>query len=172
MSVSTDRTSQHPTGTDTGARARTRTRNVVITVVSVAVALGFAAVVAVPAAKDWFQNRHDQAASYSSGKEAKADRASVPRWLPDGAKRVEYAMKTTGGDRLLKAALPSSALPADCKPHQAAATPNPPAIKASWFPRNAERRTSARCGLHYAYMEGNTLYAWQANDDWIAANRA
>ncbi|AYG79401.1 hypothetical protein DWB77_01515 [Streptomyces hundungensis] len=176
MSAHSDRPAEPHTGTDPGPRAqprtRSRTRTVVITVVSVAVALGFAGVVAVPAAKDWYQNRHDEAASYSSGKEAKADRASVPRWLPDGAKRVEYAMKTTGGDRLLKATLPTPTLPTDCKPHRPGATPRPPAIKATWFPRNAERHISARCDLYYAYLEGNTLYAWQAHDDWVAANKA
>ncbi|MFD9630602.1 hypothetical protein [Streptomyces violascens] len=150
----------------------TRTRTVVLTVLSVAVALGFAAVVAVPAAKDWYQNRHDEAASYRSGKEAKGDRVSVPRWLPDEAKRIEYAMKTTGGDRLLKATLPSATLPPACKPHKPGTAPKPPAMKSAWFPRHAEQRTAARCGLYYAYLEGNTLYAWQANDDWIQANKA
>ncbi|MFI6474163.1 MULTISPECIES: hypothetical protein [unclassified Streptomyces] len=151
---------------------RTRTRTIVLAAVSVAVALGFAAVVAVPAAKDWFQNRHDEAASYSSGKEAKGDRASVPRWLPDGAKRIEYAMKTTGGDRLLKATLPSATLPPTCKPHKPDTAPKPPGMKSAWFPKHAEQRAAARCDLYYAYMEGNTLYAWQANEDWVAANKA
>ena len=49
----------------------TRTRTVVLAVLAIAVTIGFAAVVAVPAAKDWYQNRHDEAASYRSGKEAK-----------------------------------------------------------------------------------------------------
>ncbi|MEU8963737.1 hypothetical protein AB0C89_18820 [Streptomyces sp. NPDC048491] len=153
-------------------RTPRRPRTIVITVVSVLVALGFAAVVAVPAAKDWYQNRHDEAASYRSGQEAKGDRASVPRWLPDGAKRIEYAMKTTGGDRLIKATLPSPALPATCTPHKPDTAPSPPAIRSTWFPKNAEQRVAARCGLYYAYMEGNTLYAWQANDDWVAARGA
>ncbi|MFG3281896.1 hypothetical protein [Streptomyces sp. NPDC048111] len=149
-----------------------RTRAAVLSGVACAVGLAFAAVVAGPAAKDWYDNRHDEAASYSSGKEAKRDRASVPRWLPDEAKRIEYAMKTTGGDRLLKATLPSSSLPEGCAPHKPEAAPPPPAIGSAWFPRHAEQRAAARCGLYYAYMEGNTLYAWQANDDWIAANKA
>ncbi|MFJ8310450.1 MULTISPECIES: hypothetical protein [unclassified Streptomyces] len=155
----------------TRTRTKSRTRTIVIAVASVAVALGFAAVVAVPAAKDWYQNRHDEASSYRSGKEAKGDRVSVPRWLPDEARRIEYAMRTTGGDRLLKATLPSADLPATCKPHKPATPPQPPAITSTWFPKNAEARTTARCDLYYAYMDGNTLYAWQAHDDWIAANR-
>ncbi|CAM5613723.1 hypothetical protein AB0M94_12190 [Streptomyces xanthochromogenes] len=149
-------------------RTPRRPRTIAVTAVSVLVALGFAAFVAVPAAKDWYQNRHDEAASYRSGKEAKGDRVSVPRWLPDEARRIEYAMKTTGGDRLIKAALPSRAFPAGCKPHKPDTTPRPPAIRSTWFPKNAEQRAQARCGLYYAYMEGNTLYAWQANDDWAA----
>ncbi|MFI6686774.1 hypothetical protein [Streptomyces sp. NPDC050485] len=156
----------------TPAKARPRARTLVIAVASVAVALGFAAVVAVPAAQDRYQNRHDEASSYRSGKEAKGDRVSVPRWLPDEARHIEYAMKTTGGDRLLKATLPSADFPATCTPHKPATAPQPPAIKSAWFPKNAEGRTAARCDLYYAYMDGNTLYAWQANDDWIAANKA
>ncbi|MEV5951015.1 hypothetical protein [Streptomyces sp. NPDC051993] len=151
--------------------ARPKTRTLVLAVASVAVALGFAAFVAVPAAKDWYQNRHNEASSYHSGKEAKRDRASVPRWLPDEARHIEYAMKTTGGDRLLKATLRSAALPATCKPHQPATPPRPPAIKPPWFPKHAEARTTARCDLYYAYMDGNILYAWQANEDWTAANK-
>ncbi|RCH68948.1 hypothetical protein DT019_09925 [Streptomyces sp. SDr-06] len=151
--------------------SRTRNRTVVLTVASVAVALGFAGFVAVPAAQDWYTNRHDEAASYSSGKEAKGDRASVPRWLPDEAKRIEYAMKTTGGDRLLKATIPTGSLPPTCKPDQPA-SPKPPAMKATWFPKHAEQRAAARCDLYYAYMEGNTLYAWQANEDWVSANKS
>ncbi|MER0449284.1 hypothetical protein ABR738_32835 [Streptomyces sp. Edi4] len=149
----------------------TRTRTVVLAVLAIAVTIGFAAVVAVPAAKDWYQNRHDEAASYRSGKEAKGDRASVPRWLPDDAKHIEYAMRTTGGDRLLKAALPAATLPPTCEPHKPGAATRPPAITASWFPKRAGQRPLARCGSYNAYLEGHTLYAWQVNEDWAAANR-
>ncbi|WP_328307814.1 hypothetical protein OG432_04160 [Streptomyces sp. NBC_00442] len=157
--------------TRTRTRTKTRTRTLVLAVVSIAVAIGFAAVVAVPAAKDWYQNRHDESASYTSGKEAKADRASVPRWLPDDAMHVEYAMRTTGGDRLLKATLPTSSLPATCAPTTPAPAAHPPGIKSSWFPGHAAQRPVTRCGLYYAYLEGHTLYAWQANADWVAANK-
>ncbi|MFG2717729.1 hypothetical protein ACGFW5_05395 [Streptomyces sp. NPDC048416] len=173
MPASTRTPTRPPTSTPTRSliRTRSRTRTLTIAVVSSAVALAFAAVVAVPAVTDWYHNRHEEAASYSSGKEAKADRASVPRWLPDDAKRVEYAMRTTGGDRILKAVLPAASPPASCEPREPDAGPRPPAITASWFPSDAGQRAAVRCGPYYAYMEGHTLYAWQANADWMAENR-
>ena len=78
-----------------------------------------------------------------SGKEAKGDRASVPRWLPDDAKHIEYAMRTTGGDRLLKAALPAATLPPTCEPHKPGAATRPPAITAGLVPE-AGRTAPAR----------------------------
>ena len=80
-------------------------------------------------------------------------------------------MRTTGGDRLLKAALPAATLPPTCEPHKPGAATRPPAITASWFPKRAGQRPLARCGSYNAYLEGHTLYAWQVNEDWAAANR-
>ncbi|WP_369373497.1 hypothetical protein [Streptomyces sp. cg36] len=158
------------TGNTPSPRRRTRARTVGLTVAGGAVVAAFAAVVVVPAAVDWFENRHDLASSYATGSKAKADRESVPRWLPDDARAVEYAMKTTGGDRLLKATLPKGGLPAACTPFKESAAPRPPALKAGWFPKSAANPT-ARCGLYYVYAEGDTLYAWQAHDDWVASNK-
>ncbi|MCX5386647.1 hypothetical protein [Streptomyces sp. NBC_00083] len=163
--------SRSTNGTEGATRAGRRPRTLVLAAVAIAVALGFAAVVAVPAATDWYKNRHDESASYTSGKEAKADRSSVPRWLPDEAKHIEYAMRTTGGDRLLKATLPAASPPATCASTTPSPSPHAPGIRSSWFPREAGQRPTVRCGLYYAYMDGHTLYAWQANADWVAANR-
>ncbi|MEU8887930.1 hypothetical protein [Streptomyces sp. NPDC048442] len=38
--------------------------------------------------------------------------------------------------------------------------------------RSPARRATLRCGLYYAYTSGNTLYAWQHNDDHITFNKA
>ncbi|MCB5168938.1 hypothetical protein LG634_29495 [Streptomyces bambusae] len=149
-------------------------KNLVLTTAGVLVAVGFAAAVAVPATLDWAGKRHEETSSYATGAEAKQARASVPRWLPDDARSVEYAMKTTGGDRLLKATLADGRLPAGCSPAPAgAAIPagGAPALGAAWFPAGAEDRATARCGLYYAYVDGDTLYGWQHDKEWITENK-
>ncbi|MEU3354277.1 hypothetical protein [Streptomyces sp. NPDC037389] len=143
--------------------------------VAIVVLASVGAAAAIPAAKDWYQGRHDQTSQYATGAEAKADRASVPRWLPDGAREIRYAMKTTGGDRLLKATLPTGKLPAECTALPSGTRAKEPNLSASWFPgpgKDAGRAAQARCGLYYAYTDGGTLYAWQDNDDWINGNKA
>ncbi|MFI0977084.1 hypothetical protein ACH4SP_08655 [Streptomyces sp. NPDC021093] len=144
---------------------------VAITAGSVAGA-AFLGLVAGPAVQDWYTGRHDESATYATGAEAKESRPSVPRWLPDTAKDISYAMKTTGGDRLLKATLPTAAtLPPTCKKLPTAASTEP-ALQADWFPKNSSGEAAYRCDLYYAYTSGNTLYAWQHNDDWITSNKA
>ncbi|GAA2773057.1 lipoprotein [Streptomyces platensis subsp. clarensis] len=135
-------------------------------------ALAFTGAVAAPAVSDWWDGRHDEYASYATGSAAKADRASVPRWLPDAAASVEYGMKTTGGDRALKAGLPSAELPAGCTPLPSDASRPAPVLTPDWFPEDAKEKATARCGLYYAYTDGHTLYAWQDNQDWIKDNKA
>ncbi|TQK52411.1 hypothetical protein FBY35_2846 [Streptomyces sp. SLBN-118] len=149
-----------------------RNRTAVIAGVSTVIAIGAVAAFTVPAASDWYHHRHDEASSYKTAAEAKADRASFPRWIPDGATSVAYEMKTTGGDRLLKATLPSASMPAGCTPYKPTANLPGPALKADWFPKDAAAKPTARCGLYYTFLDGNTLYGWQSNTDWIAENKA
>ncbi|MGW6710167.1 hypothetical protein ACWGDE_35490 [Streptomyces sp. NPDC054956] len=147
-------------------------KTVVLTSAGVVLVLAAAAAIAVPAANDWIENRHQETSSYATGAQAKEKRASVPRWLPDGAESVEYAMKTTGGERLLKATLPDGKLPEQCRPEPAPNIKEVP-LKADWFPKDARGRAGLRCGLYYAYKEADTtLYAWQYAEDWVAGERA
>ncbi|GGZ56791.1 hypothetical protein GCM10010371_15420 [Streptomyces subrutilus] len=129
-------------------------------------ATALAALVAVPAAGTWLDSRHQQTSAFDTGAAAKASRASVPRWLPDDARSVRYAMRTTGGERLLKATLPDGAPPAPCTAAPGTAA-KAPAIGTDWFPADARDRAAVRCGAYYAYTDGDTLYAWQDNADWI-----
>ncbi|WP_145499976.1 hypothetical protein [Streptomyces sp. CFMR 7] len=147
-------------------------RGVLVGVVGTVVVLGVAGAVAVPQAKEWYEGRHEQTASYATGKAAKAERPSVPRWLPDDAASVEYAMRTTGGERILKATLSGDGLPASCTPLDAGAKKAPdPEIRASWFPSGAASGAQGRCGSYYVSLKDHTLYAWQTNDDWVEENR-
>ncbi|MER6698973.1 hypothetical protein [Streptomyces griseus] len=145
-------------------------RGVLIGVVAAVAVLGVAGAVAVPEAKEWYDGRHEQTSSYATGKEAKKERESVPRWLPDDAASVEYAMRTTGGERILKATLRDDRLPAQCEPLGGKNAPDPE-ISASWFPSGTASSAQGRCGSYYVSLKDHTLYAWQTNDDWVAENR-
>ncbi|MDX3338673.1 hypothetical protein PV689_21280 [Streptomyces sp. ATCC51928] len=145
-------------------------RGVLIGVVAAVAVLGVAGAVAVPEAKEWYDGRHEQTSSYATGKEAKKARESVPRWLPDDAASVEYAMRTTGGERILKATLRDGRLPAQCEPLGGKNAPDPE-ISASWFPSGTASSAQGRCGSYYVSLEDHTLYAWQTNGDWVAENR-
>ncbi|MFB7403086.1 hypothetical protein ACFC36_16425 [Streptomyces rubiginosohelvolus] len=144
-------------------------RGVLIGVVGAVAVLGVAAAVAVPEAKEWYDGRHEQTSSYATGKDAKEERESVPRWLPDDASSVEYAMRTTGGERILKATLHDGRLPAQCEALGGSAPD--PEISASWFPSGTASSAKGRCGSYYVALEDHTLYAWQTNDDWVDENR-
>ncbi|MFJ1593091.1 hypothetical protein ACIOD0_23035 [Kitasatospora albolonga] len=146
-------------------------RGVLVGVVGTVVVLGVAVAVAVPEAKEWYEGRHEQTSSYATGKAAKSERESVPRWLPDNAASVEYAMRTTGGERILKATLSDARLPASCEPLDGKKKAPAPEISASWFPSAAANGAQGRCGSYYVSLEDHTLYAWQTNDDWIEENR-
>ncbi|MFJ5045656.1 hypothetical protein [Streptomyces sp. NPDC088719] len=145
-------------------------RGVLIGVVGAVAALGVAAVVVVPEAEEWLDGRHEQTSSYATGQEAKGERESVPRWLPDNAASVEYAMRTTGGERILKATLHDGRLPAHCEPLGGKSAPEPE-ISASWFPSGTASGAKGSCGSYYVSLEDRTLYAWQTNDDWVQENR-
>lgn len=149
-----------------------RARTAVIAGISTVIVIGAVAAFAAPAASDWYRDRHDEKSSYKTAADAKADRDSFPRWVPDSATGVEYKMKTTGGDRLLKVTLPSASLPVGCTPYKPAADLPGPELKAGWFPESAAGKPTARCGLYYTFLDGDTLYGWQTNSDWIDANKA
>ncbi|WP_406484810.1 hypothetical protein [Streptomyces microflavus] len=145
-------------------------RGVLIGALGGVVVLGITAAVVVPEAREWYDGRHEQTSSYATGKAAKADRDSVPRWLPDDAASVEYAMRTTGGERLLKARISGDGIPASCEPLGGKKAPDPE-ISASWFPSDRAGEAQWRCGSYYVSVDGHTLYAWQTNGDWMEENR-
>jgi hypothetical protein len=137
--------------------------------------VGIGAMVGVPMAYDWFEGRHEQESSYATGKAAKADRASMPAWLPDNATQVRYKMKTNGGDRLLVARLAGGKLPQACAPfpHRAHGVDRErPGLTASWFPKGVAHRVQVRCGLYYGFADRDTFYAWQQDRDWEHAPAA
>ncbi|MCB5166479.1 hypothetical protein LG634_16735 [Streptomyces bambusae] len=143
-----------------------RARTLVLTLVGTVVVLAVSVPVAVTVARSWLDGRHDMADTFETGREAKEERKTMPRWLPDNATDVTWNWKTTGDERLLKAQLPTAALPAGCRTERPAVTPDVPKVKSDWFPEDAARRATARCeGGYHAYLDGRTLTAWLTADD-------
>ncbi|MFD5145982.1 hypothetical protein [Streptomyces sp. NPDC058401] len=145
-------------------------KKVALITAGVLVTLGGATAVAVPMANDWLANRHQETSAYATGAEAKSKRPSVPRWLPDEAQSVRYSMKTTGGERLLKATLPDGKLPARCTPAPAS-TAKEIQLRADWFPKEARDKAALSCATYFGYLDGDTLYAWQHQEDLVAGER-
>lgn len=136
---------------------------------SAAAIVGIGVVVGIPLAKQWVDGRHEQESSYPTGRDAKAEGASIPGWLPDGTTQVHYKLKTTGGDRLLVAQLPDGNLPEGCTP--SAEHPRPK-MTADWFPKGVARKAKIKCGTYSGYIEGNKLVAWQTHGEQHQNNHA
>lgn len=150
---------------------------VALGVAGTGMAVAVAAVAVGPRVSDWYEDRHREQVSYASGSQAKADRRSVPSWLPDDASGVRYLMSTAGGDRLLRATLPDGRLPAGCTRDAVAGAPErarpvAPRLRAAWFPAEAADRPTGSCGHYRVSLAGDQLYAWQDGAAVQAALRA
>lgn len=147
---------------------------VALGVAGTGMAVAVAAVAIGPRVSDWYDARHQQQGSYETGTQAKADRRSMPTWLPDNAAGVKYLMSTKGDDRLLRATLPEGRLPAGCTTRLPGknAHPVPVSLKAGWFPENVAAKASGTCGHYSVALAGNQLYAWQDGAAVQAALRA
>ncbi|MFJ9952265.1 hypothetical protein [Kitasatospora sp. NPDC091207] len=147
---------------------------VVLGVAGTGMAVAVAAVAVGPRVSDWYDGRHQEQASYTTGSAAKADHHPVPAWLPDNASAIQYLRSTTGDDRLLRATLPDGRLPAGCVTAQPGKTahPVPAALKAGWFPAGVSAKTTGACGHYNVTLTGNQLYAWQDGAAVQAALRA
>ncbi|MEU6236851.1 hypothetical protein [Kitasatospora sp. NPDC047058] len=147
---------------------------VALGVAGTGMAVAVAAVAVGPRVSDWYDGRHQEQASYATGTDAKADRRTMPAWLPDNASSVRYLMSTTGDDRLLTATLPDGRLPAGCTtvtPGKGT-HPMPATLKAGWFPEGVAAKVTGTCGHYNVTLTGNQLYAWQDGAAVQAALRA
>ncbi|MFJ3221238.1 hypothetical protein ACIPLC_35620 [Kitasatospora sp. NPDC086801] len=147
---------------------------VALGVAGTGMAVAVAAVVIGPRVSEWYDGRHQEQAAYDTGSQAKAERRSMPAWLPDNASSVKYLMSTTGDDRLLRATLPEGRLPVGCStglPGKSAHSV-PLSLKAGWFPEGVAAKVSGTCGHYNVTLTGNQLYAWQDGAAVQAALRA
>ncbi|MFE7190926.1 hypothetical protein [Kitasatospora sp. NPDC057541] len=137
-------------------------------------AVAVAAVAVGPRVAEWYDGRHQEQSSYSSGSAAKADRRAVPGWLPDNASSVRYLMSTTGDDRLLTATLPEGRLPVGCRTGEPGkgGHPAPASLRAGWFPEGITARATGSCGHYTVALTGNQIFAWQDGAAVQAALRA
>ncbi|NLU67838.1 hypothetical protein [Streptomyces sp. HNM0574] len=103
-------------------------------------------------------DRHQERSEYKTGAEAKEDRASMPRWLPDDARDVKYVLSTTGDDRLLSFTPKDGKLPAPCKPGKPQGEPQ---LKADWFPEGTAAKAGTNCGTWSGHLADGTFTAWQ-----------
>ncbi|MFE4512805.1 hypothetical protein ACFRMQ_01230 [Kitasatospora sp. NPDC056783] len=136
---------------------------VALGVAGTGMAVAVATVAIGPRVSDWYDGHHQEQASYQSGSQAKAERRSMPAWLPDNASGVQYLMSTRGDDRLLRATLPEGRLPVGCTaglPGKGA-HPVPESLKAGWFPEGVASKATGTCGHYNVALTGNQLFAWQ-----------
>ncbi|QCX81844.1 Carboxylesterase A precursor [Streptomyces sp. YIM 121038] len=104
---------------------------------------------------------HQERATYRTGAEAKKDRTSVPRWLPDDARDISYVISTTGGDRIMRFTAESGGFPASCVRGEPQGKPR---LKADWFPSDVAAKADVNCGTWSGARIGGALYAWQDRD--------
>jgi hypothetical protein len=106
-------------------------------------------------------NGHVKAVDYATGTAGKNDqKAQLPKWVPDQARSVSEAIRTTGSERILRFTLDDSKLLTAC--HPGAASRTPATLTASWWPDRQESKTNRVCDTDwYVLMQGTTVYAYQ-----------
>ncbi|MFJ7269635.1 hypothetical protein ACIQV3_23825 [Streptomyces sp. NPDC099050] len=68
-------------------------------------------------------------------------------------------------------------MPSSIGMKQARCTPAPASgakeiqLRADWFPKGARGKAALRWATYFGYAEGETLYAWQHQEDLVAGER-
>ncbi|GAA1247847.1 hypothetical protein GCM10009665_43450 [Kitasatospora nipponensis] len=132
-------------------------------------ALGFTIA---PSVGELAKGRHVEESNYATGAQAKGARATMPRWLPDGATAVHYRISTTNGDRSITAQLPDGLRPTGCSGGAAPAPAVPVKLSTARLPAGAGSKVAINCGSYRVVVDGRDLYAWQTGADWVAVNLA
>jgi hypothetical protein len=106
-------------------------------------------------------NGHVKTVDYATGTAGKTDEhAQLPSWVPDQARSVSEAIRTTGSERILRFTVDHPKALAACRP--AGASSKAATLTASWWPSRQESRTDRVCDTHwYVLMQGTTVYAYQ-----------
>ncbi|MFI5590689.1 hypothetical protein ACIA5G_36975 [Amycolatopsis sp. NPDC051758] len=104
-------------------------------------------------------NGHVKNAAFTTGAEGKKDADTrLPSWVPDEAKSVTEAIRTTGSERILR--FTTADVPATCTP--AAAAKTAATLTASWWPGGTEGRTDRVCGDGWHVLKASdAVYAFK-----------
>jgi hypothetical protein len=106
-------------------------------------------------------NGHVKTVDYATGAAGKKDQhVQLPSWIPDQARSVSEAIRTTGSERILRLTLDDPKVLTACRP--AVASRKPATLAASWWPSGQESKTDTLCDTDwYVLMQGTTVYAYR-----------
>lgn len=106
-------------------------------------------------------NGHVKTVNFGTATAGKNDRnTQLPSWIPDQARSVSEAIRTTGSERILRFTLNDPKALTGCRP--AAASPTRATLTASWWPSGQESKADALCANEwYVRQQGATVYAYR-----------
>jgi hypothetical protein len=106
-------------------------------------------------------NGHVKTLDYATGTVGKSDQeARLPSWVPDQARSVSEAIRTTGLERILRFTLDDPKVLTVCRPAVASGTPA--TLTALWWPSGQEFKTDKLCDPDcYVLVQGTTVYAYR-----------
>jgi hypothetical protein len=106
-------------------------------------------------------NGHVKTVDYATGTAGKENgHAQLPSWVPDQARSVSEAIRTTGSERILRFTVDHPKVLAACRP--AAASRKAATLTAAWWPSGQESKTDRVCDTDWhVLMQGTTVYAYQ-----------
>ena len=106
-------------------------------------------------------NGHVKTVDYATGAAGKTDaHAHLPSWVPDQARSVSEAIRTTGSERILRFTVDHPKALAACRP--GGASPTSATLSAAWWPSGQESKTDRVCATDWhVLMQGTTVYAYQ-----------
>jgi hypothetical protein len=111
---------------------------------------------------------------FTTGADGKAEDV-IPEWVPDGAKRVRYVMRTTGDERLMVMRATAAALPDSCeevpqdelgpRPVRAGQKPDDyrtdATLTAQWWDEGREHKSTIMCGAWWVSPVGDSLFGFR-----------
>ncbi|KAA9155923.1 hypothetical protein FPZ12_028810 [Amycolatopsis acidicola] len=106
-------------------------------------------------------NGHVKTVDYDTGAAGKTDDdVRLPGWVPDQARAISEAVRTTGTERILKMRLDDTELLSSC---QASSPPaKAPTLSTPWWPTTTHTKATLLCDADwYITKDGNTVYAYR-----------
>lgn len=104
---------------------------------------------------------HVKTVGYDTGAAGKNnDDTRLPAWMPDEARSISEAIRTTGTERVLRMRLDDPALLDSC--HASPSPAKPPTLPVPWWPTDEHTKATLLCDSDwYVSLEGTTVYAYR-----------